>query len=217
MYLIFGLGNPGRQYVGSRHNVGFEVIDKLAHNFDIKIKESKFKAFAGEGFIGGQKIVLVMPTTYMNLSGEAVRDFVRYYKVPAEDLATRMMVIYDEINLPVGRIRIRERGSAGGHNGMKSIIYQLETEDFIRIRVGVGGKPSGGNLSSHVLGRASGEEANTMAHGIIAAAKAVEDIVRHGAEYAMNIYNATEKPKKPKVEEKAEEADKIGNEGENEA
>lgn len=214
MYLIFGLGNPGRKYAGSRHNMGFEVIDKVARDHDVRMKESKFSAFAGEGFIGGQKIVLVKPTTYMNLSGEAVRDFVRYYKVSPEELSARMIVIYDEINLPVGRIRIRERGSAGGHNGMKSIIYQLETEDFVRIRVGVGGKPSGGNLSAHVLGRASGEEANTMAHGIIAAAKAVEDIVRHGAEYAMNIYNVTEKPK---VKEKAEGEEKIEGEGENEA
>ncbi|MCL2396789.1 MAG: aminoacyl-tRNA hydrolase [Defluviitaleaceae bacterium] len=197
MFLIFGLGNPGRKYAGSRHNMGFEVVDKIANDHEIRIKESKFAAFAGEGFIGSQKIVLVKPTTYMNLSGEAVRDFVRYYKMAEEDFARRLIVIYDEINLAAGRIRIRQRGSAGGHNGMKSILYQLETEDFLRIRVGVGGKPDGGNLSAHVLGRAAGEEADSMVHGIITAARAVEDIVRHGAEYAMNMHNPVAKPEMP--------------------
>jgi len=212
MYLIFGLGNPGRRYAHSRHNMGFEAIDLLARDHEIRIKESKFAAFAGEGFIGNEKIVLVKPTTYMNLSGEAVRDFVRWYKMPTEDFASRLIVIYDDIDLPVGKVRIRERGSAGGHNGMKSILYHLEVEDFLRIRVGVGGKPSGGNLAAHVLGKPNKDEEATMVSGIIAAAAAVEDIVRHGANFAMNKYNVKEKKEKTKIEDaepkkESEEAD----------
>jgi len=199
MYLIFGLGNPGRRYAHSRHNIGFETIDVIAKNHEIRIKESKFVAFAGEGFIGNEKIVLVKPTTYMNLSGEAVRDFVRWYKMPSEDYAGRIIVVYDDINLPIGKLRIRERGSAGGHNGMKSILYHLETEDFIRIRVGVGGKPSGGNLSAHVLGKVDKDDEATMVHGILAAASAVEDIVRSGVGFAMNKYNPKAKEKKEKT------------------
>lgn len=209
MYLIFGLGNPGRRYAHSRHNMGFEVIDKIAHDNDIRLKESKFSAFAGEGFVHGQKIVLVKPTTYMNLSGEAVRDFVYWYKIAKEDLATRLIVIYDDIDLPVGRLRIRQRGSAGGHNGMKSIIYQLEIEDFLRIRVGVGGKPKGSNLAAHVLGRANKDEERGLVGGIIEAANAVEDLIRHGAGYAMNKYNpAPEVPKTPDKDKKETQENK---------
>jgi len=200
MFLIFGLGNPGRRYAHSRHNMGFEVVDKVARDHEIRIKESRFAAFAGEGFIGGHKIVLVKPTTYMNLSGEAVRDFVRYYKMAAEDWAGQLIVVYDDINLPVGKIRIRERGSAGGHNGMKSILYHLETEDFVRVRVGVGGKPEGGNLSSHVLGKVGKDQEATLVGGIITAAGAAEDIVRHGASYAMNKYNLNQDEKKEENE-----------------
>jgi len=195
MFLIFGLGNPGRRYAHSRHNIGFEVIDVLARDFDIRIKESKFAAFAGEGFIGSNKIVLIKPTTYMNLSGEAVRDFVRWYKIEAQQLASQLIIVYDDISLPIGKIRIRERGSAGGHNGMKSILYQLETEDFIRVRVGVGGKPEGGNLSAHVLGKVDKDDEATMVGGIITAAAAVEDIVRSGIEFAMNKHNPSPNPK----------------------
>jgi len=208
MYLIFGLGNPGRRYAHSRHNIGFETIDVIAKNHEIRIKESKFAAFAGEGFIGNEKIVLIKPTTYMNLSGEAVRDFVRWYKMPSEDYAARIIVVYDDINLPIGKLRIRERGSAGGHNGMKSILYHLETEDFIRIRVGVGGKPDGGNLSAHVLGKVDKDDEATMVHGILAAAAAVEDIVRSGVGFAMNKYNP--KAKEKKKEEKKEEDETSG-------
>ena len=204
MYLIFGLGNPGRRYAHSRHNMGFEAVDVIARDHEIRIKESKFAAFAGEGFIGGQKVVLVKPTTYMNLSGEAVRDFVRWYKMPPEDFAGRLIVIYDDIALPIGKIRIRERGSAGGHNGMKSILYHLETEDFVRIRVGVGGKPDGGNLSAHVLGKVDKDEEATMVHGILAAAAAAEDIIRSGVSFAMNKYNPSVKEKKEVVKEDEE-------------
>jgi len=206
MFLVVGLGNPGRRYGGSRHNMGFEVVDKVAADFDIRMKESKFMAFAGEGFIGAHKVILVKPTTYMNLSGEALRDFVRYYKMTPEDLGSRLIVVYDDIDLAVGRIRVRKQGSAGGHNGMKNILYHLETENFLRVRVGVGSKPAKMDLSSNVLGRVSGEEADTLVHGILAAAAAVEDIIRHGAEFAMNKYNPN--PKKTKNEELEDTNDK---------
>jgi PTH1 family peptidyl-tRNA hydrolase len=210
MYLIFGLGNPGRRYAHSRHNMGFEAIDLIARDHEIRIKESKFAAFAGEGFIGSEKIVLVKPATYMNRSGEAVRDLVRWYKMEAEDFAARLIVIYDDIDLPLGKIRIRERGGAGGHNGMKSILYHLETEDFLRIRVGVGGKPDGGNLSAHVLGKVDKEDEAALVHGIIAAAAAVEDIVRSGVGFAMNKYNPAPKANKEIKEEKKDEDEASG-------
>jgi len=207
MYLIVGLGNPGRKYAATRHNVGFEVVDEVGRENIIRFKASKFMAYAGEGYIGLHKTVLVKPTTYMNRSGEAVRDFVRYYKIPTDELATKLIVVYDDIALPVGRIRIRERGSAGGHNGIKSILYQLETEDFIRVRVGVGGKPEQMDLSDHVLGRVKGDEAIDLARSVLIAARAVEDVVRHGAEFAMNKYNQSEKPVKPQSAEPTEGAE----------
>jgi len=205
MYLIVGLGNPGRQYDGTRHNIGFDVVDLLAKRHDIKIKATKFDAYAGEGFFYGQKLVLVKPTTFMNLSGRAVQDFVRYYKIPVEDLASRLVVIYDETNLPVGQVRIRERGTAGGHNGVKNILYQLEVEDFLRIRIGVGKKGEGWTQSGHVLSRFSKSEEDKAVRGVIAAADAFEDIVREGVQFAMNKYNA----------KNAEEAKVSGAEGEN--
>ena len=189
MYLIFGLGNPGRRYAGSRHNIGFEVIDKIAHDHEMRLKESKFAAFSAEGFIAGQKIILVKPTTYMNLSGEAVRDFVRYYKMPQQDFSRKLIVIYDDINLSAGRIRIRQRGSAGGHNGMKNILYHLETEDFLRIRVGVGSKPEGGDLSTHVLQKVGKDDMDNIISGILKAVCAVEDLIKNGVDFAMNTYN----------------------------
>jgi len=207
MHLIVGLGNPGRKYDGSRHNMGFEVVDEVSRENIIRFKASKFSAYAGEGYIGLLKTVLMKPTTYMNRSGEAVRDFVRYYKMPMDELASKLIIVYDDVSLPVGRIRIRERGSAGGHNGIKSILYQLETEDFIRVRVGVGGKPEQMALSDHVLGRVKGDEAIELSRSVLIAARAVEDIMRHGAGFAMNKYNVSEetKVKKEKKEDKAED------------
>jgi len=200
MYLIVGLGNPGRKYAGTRHNMGFEVVDEVGRENVIRFKATKFLAYAGEGYLGLLKTVLVKPTTYMNRSGEAVRDFVRYYKIPADELASKLIVVYDDVSLPVGRIRIRERGSAGGHNGIKSILYQLETEDFIRVRVGVGGKPEQMDLSDHVLGRVKGDEAIDLARCVLTAARAVEDVVRHGAEFAMNKYNVSEEKREKREE-----------------
>jgi PTH1 family peptidyl-tRNA hydrolase len=193
MYLVFGLGNPGRKFAGTRHNMGFETIDKIARDYNIKIKATKFDAYAGETFLHGQKAVLIKPDTYMNLSGLAVKKFVRYYKMPPEDFAEKLIIIYDDTDLSPGQIRIRQRGSAGGHNGMKNILYHLETEDFLRIRIGVGGKPLGWEQSDHVLSRFADKDEETAAvKGILTAVKALEDIIGHGAGFAMNKYNGAE-------------------------
>ncbi|MDR2167438.1 MAG: aminoacyl-tRNA hydrolase [Clostridiales bacterium] len=199
MFLIFGLGNPGRQYAGTRHNIGFEVVDLLAKRHGIKIKATKFEAYGGEGFFAGQKLLLAKPTTFMNLSGLAVKKFARFYKMPPEDFLERLIVIYDDSDLNPGQIRIRQRGSAGGHNGMKNILYQLETDEFLRIRIGIGRRPEGFTQSNYVLSRFAKSEEDAAVAGIIAAADALEDIVRHGATFAMNKYNA-----KPKAIEEAE-------------
>ena len=191
MYLIFGLGNPGKKFDNSRHNIGFEVIDKISQNMGIKIKETRFRAFGGEGFYNTQKLMLMKPTTYMNLSGEAVRDFVHYYKLDESYISNKLIVIYDDIDLPTGKLRIRPKGSAGTHNGMKNIIYHLETDEFIRVRVGVGAKPQGADLSRHVLGHFTKDEAEDIAFGIIHAADAVADIISQGLNFAMNKYNAS--------------------------
>jgi len=209
MFLIVGLGNPGRQYAHTRHNMGFEVVDKLAHDHNIKIKASKFDAYSGETFMAGHKVVLVKPTTYMNLSGRAVRDFVRFFKMPEEDFATQLIVVYDDTDLACGKIRIRQRGSAGGHNGMKNILYQLETEEFIRVRIGVGKRPEGWKQADYVLSRFGKDEEDEAIKGIIAAAKAVEDIILHGVDFAMNKHNPTEKPPKIKTETKSGQEDSV--------
>ena len=189
MYIIVGLGNPGRQYDATRHNIGFEVVDKISIDHDVKIKAMKLDAYGGEGFIAGQKIVLIKPTTYMNLSGTAVRAALKYYKMPKEDVAAKLIVVYDDTDLPVGKIRIRERGTAGGHNGIKNILYHLETEDFVRVRIGVGKRPQERAQADHVLSRFTKEEMDDAVGGVLTAAKALEDVVAHGVAYAMNKYN----------------------------
>ena len=149
MYIIAGLGNPGKKYENTRHNMGFLVLDAFAQRHGIKVSKIKHKALTGEGFIAGKKVLLVKPQTYMNLSGESLREVMEYYKVPIENL----IVIYDDISLPAGHIRIRAKGSAGGHNGMKSIITHLGTENFRRIRIGIGEKPVDMDLADYVLSR----------------------------------------------------------------
>ncbi|MCL2171313.1 MAG: aminoacyl-tRNA hydrolase [Defluviitaleaceae bacterium] len=186
---VFGLGNPGRKFVGTRHNAGFEVVDRLAGQLNIRITESKFYALAGESFVEGRKVMLVKPTTFMNRSGECIRDILAYFKVPQEDWASRVVVVYDDVALPVGKIRIRRRGSAGGHNGIKNILYHLETEDFLRVRLGVGAKPARMVLNDYVLGGFAKDELEDITFGIIDAADAVLDIITKGANFAMNKHN----------------------------
>ncbi|MFI3230362.1 MAG: aminoacyl-tRNA hydrolase [bacterium] len=190
MKLIIGLGNPGLEYKSTRHNIGFEVIDKLAFDFNININKNKFRAMYGEGIIHGQKVLLIKPLTYMNLSGESVRDFVNFYKdiILEEDV----LVICDDINLNVGSIKLKKKGSAGGQNGMKNIIYQLGTDDFPRLRVGIGKRPSSYTLSDFVLSKFTKEELLDMQGSVEMSSSAIEVFVKDkekGIDNAMNIFN----------------------------
>uniref|UniRef100_UPI0025FA3852 aminoacyl-tRNA hydrolase n=1 Tax=uncultured Clostridium sp. TaxID=59620 RepID=UPI0025FA3852 len=171
MFLIVGLGNPGSQYEDTRHNIGFKVIDNIAKEYNIEINRQKFKGMCGEGFINGEKVILLKPTTYMNLSGESIREVVDFYKISNEDV----LVIYDDISLDVGRLRIREKGSAGGHNGIKSIIAHLGTDIFPRIKVGVG-QPNV-DLVNYVLGKFTKEEMEVLSESIDASTKAAKEII----------------------------------------
>ena len=190
MFLIAGLGNPGRQYEKTRHNMGFDTIDELIDRHRIPQGGIAHKAMYGKGMIAGEKVLAVKPLTYMNLSGESLRELVNYYKLDPE---TEMIVIYDDIDLEPGQIRIRKKGSAGGHNGIKSIIAQLGTQNFYRIKVGVGAKPRGWDLADYVLGRFSSDERIAVDKAICDAADAVEMILRDGIESAMNHYNRKNK------------------------
>ena len=193
MFLIAGLGNPGRQYEKTRHNMGFDTIDELIERHRIPQGGIAHKAMYGKGMIAGEKVLAVKPLTYMNLSGEAIREYVNYYKMDPE---TELIVIYDDIDLEPGQIRIRKKGSAGGHNGIKSIIAQIGTQNFYRIKVGVGAKPKGWDLADYVLGRFSSEERELVDKAICDAADAVEMILKDGIEAAMNHYNGAAKKKK---------------------
>lgn len=193
MFLIAGLGNPGRQYEKTRHNMGFDTIDELIDRHRIPQGGIAHKAMYGKGMIAGEKVLAVKPLTYMNLSGEAIREYVNYYKMDPE---TELIVIYDDIDLDPGQIRIRKKGSAGGHNGIKSIIAQIGTQNFYRIKVGVGAKPKGWDLADYVLGRFSPEERELVDKAICDAADAVEMILKDGIEAAMNHYNGAAKKKK---------------------
>jgi len=184
MHIIVGLGNPGKQYDATRHNVGFEAIDMLAKRNNIEIKKLKHKALVGEGNIGGKKVMLVKPQTFMNLSGQSVLDIVQFYKIDPKNI----IVVYDDIDVAVGSIRIREKGSSGSHNGMKSIIYQLQTDQFPRIRIGVG-RPQFGDLADYVLGKFPKEEVPTIIETIERAALASEAMVVDGISLSMNKYN----------------------------
>lgn len=185
MKLIVGLGNPTSQYEGTRHNVGFEVIDLMAEKYGIAVDTVKHKGMYGKGRIGGETVILLKPMTYMNLSGESVVQVAAYYKIAPEDI----IVIYDDINLDVGRLRIRGKGSAGGHNGIKNIIAHLKTEEFPRIRIGVGMKPPKMDLVDYVLSHFSKEDQEKMEEGYERACKAAELLVQDELEQAMNEFN----------------------------
>lgn len=185
MYLIIGLGNPGDKYAGTRHNIGFSTIVALADKYNISMNEKQHKAICGKGYIGGEKVLLMEPQTYMNLSGEAVRAAVDFYKLTEDDI----IVIYDDISLDVGQLRIRKKGSAGGHNGIKNIIAHLGTDEFARIKVGVGNKPQGWDLADYVLGRFATEELEDVREGVSRAAAACECMIVDGIDVAMNQYN----------------------------
>lgn len=188
MYIIIGLGNPSRQYQATRHNIGFDVITRLADDYNIKLVEKKHKAICGKGWIGGEKVILAQPQTYMNLSGESVRELIDFYKLTNENI----IVIYDDISLDVGHMRLRKKGSAGGHNGIKNIISHLGTDEFYRIKIGVGDKPTGYDLADYVLGRFHDQEQEAIREVLAKASKACETIIVESFDAAMNIYNKRE-------------------------
>ena len=183
MFLIVGLGNPGKEYDGTRHNIGFAAIDYIADKYNIELNRIKFKGVFGEGLINGKKVILLKPTTYMNLSGESIREVVNFYKISNEEI----IVIYDDISLEVGRIRIREKGSAGGHNGIKSIIAHFGSDIFSRIKIGVGQPKS--DLVNHVLGKFSKEEREVLEETLNAVTDSVEVVIKADTKEAMNKFN----------------------------
>ncbi|HIZ73686.1 MAG TPA: aminoacyl-tRNA hydrolase [Candidatus Mediterraneibacter stercoravium] len=193
MFIIAGLGNPTKQYEGTRHNAGFEVIDRLSEKYNIDVTTKKHRALIGKGVIAGQKVILAKPQTYMNLSGESIRSLLDYYKIDEEQ---ELLIIYDDISLNPGQIRIRAKGSAGGHNGIKNIIAHLGSQVFPRIKVGVGEKPRGRDLADYVLGHFSKEEKVLMEEGYDNAVHAAEMIVSGSVEAAMNEYNRKKKEEK---------------------
>lgn len=195
MYIIAGLGNPKKEYENTRHNAGFEALDCLAGKYGIRVIERKHKGLVGRGYINGEKVVLIKPLTFMNLSGESIREIIDYYKVNPE---SNLIVICDDISLEPGQLRIRKKGSAGGHNGLKNIIAHLGTENFQRIRVGVGDRPEGYDLADYVLGHYTQAERKIMTESVERAAEAAAVMLAEGADAAMNRFNA--KVKKPDSE-----------------
>ena len=186
MYLIAGLGNPGREYENTRHNAGFASIERLAEKNHISIDMKKFQALCGTGYIGGQKVLLLKPQTYMNLSGESLRAACDFFKIDPEQ---ELIVIYDDISLAPGQLRIRAKGSAGGHNGIKSIIAHLGTQVFLRVKVGVGEKPQGWDLADYVLGHFSKDEQQVMQESFDRAADAAAALLTEEVQQVMNEYN----------------------------
>lgn len=186
MYIIVGLGNPESKYAGTRHNIGFSAVTAIADAYGIAVDTKKHKALIGKGVIDGNKVILAMPQTYMNLSGESVRELVDYYKIdPTEEL----IVLYDDIALPTGKLRIRPKGSAGGHNGIKNIIAHIGGQVFPRVRIGVGEKPKGWDLADYVLGRFPKDEEPAIREALQKAVKACQTIMNDGVDTAMNQFN----------------------------
>lgn len=204
MYLIAGLGNPTSRYEGTRHNVGFETVDRIAAESHIDIRTKKHKAIYGMGVIGAEKVILAKPQTYMNLSGESIREIASFYKIPAEN----MIIIHDDIDLPVGQLRIREKGSAGGHNGIKSIISCIGSQDFKRIRIGIGSKPEGWDLADYVLSRYDPDDRKAMDEGQKDAADAVYLMVNGDTAKAMTRYNKKNKKAEKKEKDNNKEIEK---------
>lgn len=185
MFVVVGLGNPGKKYDITRHNIGFEVVDEFARQHSIKMTKVKFKAVVGEGNVYGQKVMVVKPQTYMNLSGESVMKILDYYNLPLENL----IVVYDDIDVDTGKMRIRKKGSGGSHNGMRNIIYLLKQDAFPRVRIGVGRPQNGQNLADYVLGRFSKDEQTVLVPVVKDAVSAIETMIKDDVDLAMNRYN----------------------------
>lgn len=201
-YVIVGLGNPGSEYEKTRHNMGFRAIDVLASDAGIDIRRAKFHALIGQGMVAGHKVILVKPQTYMNNSGIAVRETAMYYNVPS----CNVIVIYDDIDLPLTAIRVRKSGGAGTHNGMKSVVQQLGVKEFPRIRIGVGAASGGEDLVDRVIGKVPKEEQAQLDKAAEAAARAAEDIIREGIEKAMSKHNYSPEDEEKKARKAAEKA-----------
>lgn len=186
-YIIAGLGNPGLEYAETRHNTGFMALDKIAKQNDISVKTMKFRSDCSDGMIGGTRCFLMKPATYMNNSGEAIAAAAEFYKIPSE----RIIVLYDDISLPPGKLRIRRKGSAGGHNGIKSIIQLLGTDEFPRVKIGVGAKPNPKyDLADWVLGKFTEDQKNALEPALENSVKAVELLVQGKIEQAMNEFSS---------------------------
>ena len=185
MYIIAGLGNPGSRYEFTRHNVGFLAIDELSKKLNIKVNRIKFKGLIGEGLINNEKIILIKPETYMNRSGESIRDIMNFYKVPIENL----IVLVDDIDIPFGSLKIKSKGSSGTHNGLKSIIYQLQDDNFKRVKIGVGAQDKGEDLADYVLKGFTEKEYEEISGTIKDASSAIVEIILNGIEKAMTKYN----------------------------
>ena len=204
MKLIVGLGNPGAEYAGTRHNIGFEVIDVLARRHNIAVAKRNFKAVYGEGVVGGEKVILARPMTFMNLSGEAVSAIARFYKIETPDI----LIVLDDIALPVGRLRLRFKGSSGGQNGLDNIIKHLGTQDVLRARIGVGNAPPG-DMRGHVLSRFRKEELPLVEEAVQVAADAIECALKEGFDIAMNRFNISDAPPDKEIsKEKSKDKDK---------
>ncbi len=186
MKIIAGLGNPGRQYEHTRHNMGYDALDILAERSSIRMDSVRFQGMTGSGFIDGQKVLLIKPLTYMNLSGQALREAADFYKI---DVTEDLVVLCDDISLAPGRIRIRKKGSAGGHNGLKNIIAHLGTQEFKRVKIGVGEKPAGWDLADYVLSHIAGEDAKLMEQACSQAADAAAALLHEDIQTVMNQYN----------------------------
>lgn len=185
MYLIVGLGNPEPEYSKTRHNMGFDVINKIAKKYEIDLSRSKFNGIFGSGIIEGEKVILLKPQTFMNLSGQSVKQYVEFYKIPLENI----LVIYDDMDVEIEKIKIRKKGGPGTHNGMKSIVHELVSEDFSRIRVGIGRPVDEYDAIDYVIGKLDDETYKKLEVGIQKAAEAASECIKNGVDYAMNKFN----------------------------
>ena len=185
MYLIIGLGNPEPEYSRTRHNMGFDTINKVANKYKIEMPREKFEGIYGNGVINNEKVILLKPQTYMNLSGKSIKQFINFYKIPTENI----LVIYDDMDIDIGKIKIRKQGSAGSHNGMKSIVNELKTTMFSRIRIGIGKPKEDYEKINYVIGKIENEEYKQLEEGIDRAVEAVGEFIENGIDIAMNKYN----------------------------
>ena len=185
MYLIVGLGNPEQEYKQTRHNMGFDTIDKIAQKYNIEINKSKFQGIYGKGEIKGEKVIILKPQTYMNLSGICIKQFINYYKIEKE----KQLIIYDDMDIEPGKIKIRKKGSSGGHNGIKSIIQEIGTEEFQRIRIGIGKPTEHQDKINYVIGKVQEQELVELEKGTEKAEQAVAEIIENGIDIAMNKFN----------------------------